>query len=376
MNPLQFIDQQKTSIIKTYHDLHALAEPSWNEEHTSHYIVECLKKAGLNVKTFTDHYGIVAEIPGQSPAVIALRADLDAIVQEVGGIVKPNHSCGHDAHSTMALYAALAIANSGIQPNCRLRIIFQPAEEKGAGALKMMKEGALENVAYLFGIHVRPHFEVPFGKASPVIVHGSAGAIRGIIKGIQAHASHPEDGINALEAAALLVLKLKQLQLETDTPYSIKMTKLHTNNESANVIPETADFTLDVRAQTNVVMDDLLRLAVESMEKTMTETGAVISWKMEVFVPAAIVNEKALQLAKAAITAVLGQENVNPACISQGGEDFHYYTANNPNISATMIGLGCDLTPGLHHPEMTFNLDALVYGSKILTQTILLASEE
>ncbi|MCL6572451.1 MAG: amidohydrolase [Bacillus sp. (in: Bacteria)] len=376
MNPLQFIDTQKTTLIKTYHDLHALAEPSWQEKQTSHYLVECLKKAGLIVKTFTDHYGIVAEIPGKTQAVIALRADLDAVVQEVDGIVKPNHSCGHDAHSTMVLYTALAIANSGLQLKYTLRFIFQPAEEKGAGALKMMQENALDNVTYLFGIHLRPHFEVAFRKASPVIVHGSAGAINGTIKGIPAHASRPEYGNNAIEAAALLVLKLKQLQLGTDTPYSIKMTKLHTNNEASNVIPDTAHFTLDARAQTNMVMEDLQRLTVALMEQTMVETGTVISWSMEEFVPAAIVNKKALQLAKAAITAVLGEENVIPTCLSFGGEDFHFYTANNADLSATMIGLGCDLSPGLHHPDMTFNLDALIYGSKILTQTILLASEE
>jgi amidohydrolase len=135
MNPIEYIDRHQESLLKTYHDLHSLAEPSWQEEKTSRYILECLKKAGLTVKTFHSHYGIVAEIPGQSNQVVALRADMDAIVQEVGGMVKPNHSCGHDAHSTMVLYAALAIASSGIRPKRTLRFLFQPAEETGEGAL-------------------------------------------------------------------------------------------------------------------------------------------------------------------------------------------------------------------------------------------------
>lgn len=375
MNPIDYIEQHQASLLKTYHDLHSLAEPSGQEKNTSSYILECLKSAGLTVKTFHGHYGMIAEIPGQINEVVALRADMDALVQEVDGIVKPNHSCGHDAHSTMVLYAALSIAASGIRPNHTLRFIFQPAEETGEGALQMMKDGALDNVTYLFGVHVRPKREVPYMKAAPAIIHGSAGTIRGTIKGMQAHASRPQDGINAIEAAAFLVQKLQQIQLKTDTSYSIKMTQLYTENKASNVIPETAFFAVDARAQTNEAMNELKQLTKDVIEQTMNHTGAVITWSMEEFVPAATINHNAIKLAATAIEDMIGKENVDPVCVSQGGEDFHFYTAANPDIKATMIGLGCDLMPGLHHPEMKFNLEALIYGTKILTQTLLFASE-
>lgn len=374
MNPLTLINQYQDEILKTYHDLHQLAEPSWEEKNTSHYIKQYLEKAGFSVKTFADHYGLIAEIRGESPEVVALRADMDALVQEVGGVVRPNHSCGHDAHSTMVLQTALAIARSGLKPARTLRFIFQPAEEKGNGALKMMEEGALENVVHLFGIHVRPNKEVPYHQASPVIVHGSAGTITGKIKGLQAHASRPQDGVNAIEAAAFIVQKLKQIHLQTDVPHSIKMTKLKVENEASNVIPETAIFTLDARAQTNEVMSEIRNRTEQIIKETMEETGAVISWTLGAFVPAATVNHSAMKFTEKAIVEILGEKNLVPACISQGGEDFHFYTVKNPGLSATMVGLGCDLTPGLHHPEMKFNVDALIYGTKILTQTILLAS--
>lgn len=332
--------------------------------------------AGVQVKSFKDHYGLIAELQGSTGKVVALRADMDALVQEVNGVVRPNHSCGHDGHSTMVLYTALALAASGIQPKHTLRFIFQPAEEKGEGALKMMEEGALENVSFLFGTHVRPVSEVPYQKASPVIIHGSAGTIRGIIKGLQAHASRPKDGINVIEAAALLVQKIKQIDLQTETPYSIKMTQLKTENESTNVIPETALFALDVRAQTNEVMSELKQRANAAMELAAKESGATITWALEEFVPAATVNEKAVKMAEKAISDVIGKENVVPVCISHGGEDFHFYTAKNPGLAATMVGLGCGLTPGLHHPDMNFNVNSLVYGAKILIQTLLLALQE
>lgn len=376
MNPIQYIDQQQDLIFKTYLDLHSIAEPSWHEEKTSRYIVDQLKKAGLNVKTFSNHFGIIAEIPGRSNKVVALRADMDALVQEVDGVIKANHSCGHDAHSTMVLNAALAIASMGIQPEHTLRFIFQPAEETGKGALQMIKDGALENVISLFGIHVRPSFEVPFMKASPVIVHGAAATIKGTIKGKPAHAARPQDGINAIEVAALLVQKLKGIDLKTEIPYSIKMTQLQTQNDVSNIIPETAEFSIDARAQTNEVMHHLNMITEIAIEKTMEQTKASITWGVEEFVPAATKNEKAMELASAAIAEVIGKENVVPTCISQGGEDFHFYTAKNPEISATMVGLGCGLSPGLHHPQMKFNLEALQYGAKILTKLMLLALKE
>ncbi|MDI3090341.1 amidohydrolase [Priestia megaterium] len=378
INPIKFIDKQRDCIIKTYHDLHSLAEPSWKEKKTSDYLLKSLKEAGLKVKTFQGHYGIVAEIPGRLSRVVALRADMDALLQEVEGELKPNHSCGHDAHSAMVLHTALAISQSGIQPKHTLRFIFQPAEEKGEGALKMIEDGALDEVTYLFGLHLRPDKEVPYGKASPVIIHGAAETIRGTIKGIQAHASRPEEGINAIEAAALLVQKLQQIYLDLpcETSYSIKMTQLQTENKASNVIPETASFSIDVRAQTNEVMNKLNDYANEIFEQTKQQTGVAISSCIKEFVPAAATYENAIKITKNAISRVLGKENIIPVCVSHGGEDFHFYTAKNQEVSATMIGLGCGLKPGLHHPQMEFNLEALQYGTKILTQTILLASEE
>lgn len=74
---------------------------------------------------------------------------MDALVQEVDGVVTANHSCGHDPHSTIVLYLALAIASSGIRTKLTLRFIFQPAEEKGEGALQMINDGAFESVTYL-----------------------------------------------------------------------------------------------------------------------------------------------------------------------------------------------------------------------------------
>ncbi|MCK9906583.1 hypothetical protein MXD63_42160, partial [Frankia sp. Cpl3] len=100
-NPIGYLAARREEIVKTYTDLHQLAEPSWQEEKTSAYLRQRIEQAGLNVRRYDGHFGFTAEIAGETSEVVALRADMDALVQEVDGVVKANHSCGHDGHSTM-----------------------------------------------------------------------------------------------------------------------------------------------------------------------------------------------------------------------------------------------------------------------------------
>ncbi|MBM7704402.1 amidohydrolase [Metabacillus iocasae] len=365
------IEKQKSNILHTYEDLHELAEPSWQEEKTSHYLQEKLINAGLHVERYEGHFGFIAEIKGQSKEVIALRADMDALVQEVDGVVCANHSCGHDAHSTMVLHTALALVQSKQAFQHTIRFLFQPAEEKAAGALRMIEDGALENVKFLGGIHLRPSLELPFGAAAPAILHGSTTSLTGVIKGRPAHAARPEEGNNPIEAAALLIQELRQIELNASC--SIKITELH-GGEASNLIPETTRFTFDLRSRTNDVMNELIEKAQKIVQQVAATTKTEIITNLEDYSPAATKHPEAIKLAEKAILQVLGE--VEPPCVSPGAEDFHFYTLKQKELVATMIGLGCDLKPGLHHPHMTFKKDALIYGTKILTQLLLEADKK
>ncbi|HEY9576859.1 MAG TPA: M20/M25/M40 family metallo-hydrolase, partial [Pseudobacillus sp.] len=204
----------------------------------------------------------------------------------------------------------------------------------------------------------------------PVILHGSAASLKGVIKGIPAHASRPEEGNNPIEAAALLIQAIGQIRLKGEEKYSIKVTELH-GGEAANSIPENTRFTFDLRAETNETMKKMIEKARHIIQKTAELTETEITISQEEYCPAAVQNQSAIGLARNAIESVLGKENVESACISQGAEDFHFYTLKNPGLAATMIGLGCGLAPGLHHPKMTFNHEALIYGTQILTKLII-----
>jgi amidohydrolase len=370
---VEFVDEPHDEIFKTYEELHDLAEASWQEEKTAQYLKEKLSRAGYHIQTFEGHFGFVAEFNRKSAQVIALRADMDALVQEVEGVVKPNHSCGHDAHSTMVLFAALSLIKQPMKHT--IRFIFQPAEETAEGALKMIEEQVLKDVVFLGGIHLRPAMEIPLGKAAPVISHGSTTSIKGWIEGVPSHAARPEKGNNPLEAAAAMIQALKQIRLDVPDAYSVKITELH-GGEASNSIPSKARFTLDLRARSNETMTQLIEQTNHVMTKVAELTKTEVTSAAAEFSPAAVKHEHAIDLATKAISATLGRENVVSECASPGAEDFHFYSLKHPTVASTMIGLGCNLLPGLHHPNMDFNKEALMDGTKILIQLLLEADQQ
>ncbi|HWI48693.1 MAG TPA: M20 peptidase aminoacylase family protein [Rummeliibacillus sp.] len=354
--------------------LHANPEIAWQEYNTTTYITNLLKQEGYEVHTFSNSTGLYVEI-GHGKPVIGLRTDLDALLQEVDGEMRAHHSCGHDGHMTMIIGVLLMIKKLKTQFKGTLRVLFQPAEEKGEGALSFVERGLIDDIDYLFGVHLRPIQELEDGTFSPAIHHGASMMIAAEIYGVEAHAARPHLGKNAIEIGSSLVEALKSIHIDTMIPYSVKVTRFHSGGESGNIIPGKAFINLDVRAQTNEGMkelvDDIHRI-VEAISKLY---DASIVLKVLTDIVAAKVNEEAQEILEHAIIQSVGHEKIRPPLFSPGGEDFHFYTLERPNVKATMLGVGCNLKPGLHHPKMTFNRQQLITGVEILTRTVLCAFE-
>jgi amidohydrolase len=362
-------------ILEHFRFLHNHPELSWEEVQTTKYIEKILLASGCKVRTFEDCTGVIGEI-GEGKPVVALRADMDALWQEVNGEFRPNHSCGHDAHMAMVLGVIEEVNRLHNRPKGTIRFIFQPAEEKGTGALKLVDKGVVDDVDYLYGVHLRPIQEMSSGKATPVIIHGAARFIEGRITGEDLHGARPHLGTNAIEVGASLVQMTNGIHLDPLAPYSVKMTSFQAGGKSLNIIPGQATFGLDLRAQTNAAMNmlvDKVKVRVKAIE---TYYDVEIPLELTAHIAAAEVNLEAQTLMGLAIKEVLGAESVEPPLVTTGGDDFHFYTIKRPHIKATMLGLGCDLTPGLHHPNMTFNHEALALGSAILIKVLLLTLEK
>lgn len=367
----EIVEDLKQKINEMYEHLHENPEISWKEYETTKFIESQLKKLGWSTATFDDCPGVIAE-KGEGTPVVAIRADMDALWQAVDGVFQANHSCGHDAHMTMVLGVAFVLQRTNYLPQGKLKLIFQPAEEKGTGALKMVEKKVIDDIDYMYGVHLRPKHEVENKKAAPAIIHGAGKFISGEIKGTDSHGARPHLGTNAIEVGAAIVSHLKGIHLDPMVPHSVKMTKFIAGGDSSNIIPGSALFSLDMRAQTNKQMS-LLSDAVANIFTTLSSLyGVDICIDEETYVPAAEVNESALKIMESAIATSLGENNVVPPIITSGGEDFHFYTIKRPHLKATMLGLGCDLQPGLHHPNMSFDQAAMLDGIEILARAIIL----
>ncbi|WP_430790678.1 M20 peptidase aminoacylase family protein [Virgibacillus flavescens] len=358
----------------TFTYLHENAEISWEEINTTTYIAHLLKESGCKVTTFDDCTGVIGEFGHFTKGlpVVAIRADMDALWQEVNGVFQANHSCGHDAHMSMVLGLLWALhANPELHDQVAVKFIFQPAEEKSSGALKMVEKGVIDDVDYLFGIHLRPAQETQMGYATPVIVHGATRKYRATIKGHDAHGARPHLNHNAIEIGAQLVNMMNKIHLDPRIPHTVKMTSFHAGGKSINIIPGSAAFSLDMRAQTNDLID-LLEKKVQGIFNAISELYDISIAVDEVSgVVAAKTNKEAIGIVKHAITDTLGAGKVSPPLVTPGGDDFHFYTMKKPSLKATMVGLGCNLKPGLHHPAMTFNKTAMLTGVKVLYQSVL-----
>ncbi|MBD8004540.1 M20 peptidase aminoacylase family protein [Bacillus norwichensis] len=363
----------KQQVYDTFNYLHAHPEISWEEENTNQFVKEQLEKAGCTVRTFNGSTGVIADFgdPANGNPVVAIRADMDALWQEVDGKFQANHSCGHDAHMTMVLGAVWKLTKDpSIKDKVTVRFIFQPAEEVGDGALKMVEKGAVDDVDYLFGIHLRPVQEAPDGYATPAIIHGAASSIECDIIGDDAHGARPHLTSNAIEVGTHIVNAINAIHLDPTVPHSVKVTKFHAGGKSTNIIPGQASLAFDLRAQTNQHMKMLKNKVYETLEATEQLFQSKIKITDDYGIPAAEVAPEAKEITEQAISNILGPDHTMDPLMTPGGDDFHFYTIKRPELKATMIGLGCDLKPGLHHPYMTFNREALFKGIDIITEVV------
>ncbi|PID00942.1 M20 peptidase aminoacylase family protein [Sporosarcina sp. P29] len=359
----------KPKLDEVFAHLHSHPEVSWKETKTTAYLKGYLEREGFNVHVFDGITGLYVTI-GEGKPIVGLRVDIDALWQEVDGVYRANHSCGHDGHMTMGVGALLMAKERGIPQKGTLKVFFQPAEEKGKGALAVLEQGLIDDIDYLFGVHVRAADEMADGCSAASLRHGAAKMISGTIKGTEAHGARPHQGKNAIEVGASLVGGLQSIHCNPMVSHSAKMTMFQAGGESANIIPGNAKFSLDLRAQENKVMDELYEKVERVIQAIEKQYDVEINYEVMAEMVAAEVNTEAEDLLYQAIAKVVGEEKTTRTVVTPGGEDFHFYSVKRPTVKSTMLGLGCGLTPGLHHPDMTFNQDALATGVEILTTAI------
>lgn len=360
-------EQYDNYVKKVYQKLHKVPETGFKEFATSDFIDKELRKIGFEVFRINGSTGLIGMLDsGIEGLNFGLRADIDALEFGYGKNKTNVHACGHDANSAMVLATAREVAKKGISKG-KLILIFQPAEEILLGAKKVIKSGLIDELDELVGIHLRPADELKLGEATPSLRHGASYIIGFDIEGKNSHAARPHLGVNVLDAIVLAANGINMLKFDPKISHSIKITKVCVDNDTYNTIPNNAKVTLDLRAQTNELMDEILNKVIEVFRNMSELVGAKATVSFTKDSPAAEYDPELVADVGIAITKVLGCST--ETLRTPGSEDFHYYP-KHLKVKTAYIGLGANLVPGLHHPDMTFDKKSLMLGVNILKEIV------
>ena len=353
-----------------YEDLHQIPELGFAEFKTAAYLADKLEALGYKVTRNVGGTGVIGEIKGAEPGpVMLVRADMDALPFLIDGEQKSIHACGHDAHSSMLLAAAAELV--GKIKRGTLRILFQQAEETLKGALAVIDAGVIKDVDIALGLHVRPVQDIPFGELSPAVRHAASTFVNITITGLSSHGARPHLGVNAIEAAAVAISAIGAIKINPIIPWSCKVTGIKGGGVAPNIIPDKVEMIVDARAQTNDAMTELL----EKLRCAVTNAAAAVGATAEIstpggVIPAAEYDEALTAEVAECIVEVVGKEKLAKELVNPGGEDFHYFVNKYPHIKAAYFGVGAAATPGLHHPDMHINKEALPSGTAVLVKMV------
>ncbi|MBS7527819.1 amidohydrolase [Fusibacter paucivorans] len=355
------------SVVEIYNQLHKMPETGFELSKTSRFISDTLTELGYEVIDNVGQCGLVGILDSGVPGpVLGFRADMDALAYEIDGKTVNRHTCGHDANCAIALGAACIIKERGISKG-KMMFIFQPAEEKGTGAMAMIQSGRLPAMTELFGMHLRDYTELSLGEALPGLNHSGACMMRVVIHGVSSHGARPHLGVSAVDAAMLAGMAVNAVRVDPTVAHSAKVTGIRSHGTAFNIIPDTVDMNIDLRGQTNEVLDTLIERVKTAIEGAVGSIGATAEIDILGHIYAANLDQPMVEEAAAAIESVLGV--CQPPAVTPGSDDFHFFK-RHLDIQNTFIGLGADLKPGLHHPEMTFDLKALEIGRDIVVAFI------
>ncbi len=360
--------------------LHAHPELSFDCVNTAAFIADRLQEMGVDeIHTGIGQTGVVAIIDGQGPGpTIGLRADMDAlpIVEATGAahastIPGKMHACGHDGHVTMLLGAAKYLAETRRFAG-RVALIFQPAEEDGAGGQAMVQDGMMDrfDIAQVYGIHNAPN--VPFGRflTNPGALMASVDTAFVHITGKGGHGATPHDCVDPVIAVVGMVSAIQTIiprNVYALDEAVISVTQIHTGTAS-NIIPEEAMFCATIRA----FKPDVRELLKKRFHEIVA--GHAMAYNVEARVdydwgyPATINHAAEAAFATEVAAEVVGADatdgNTNR---EMGSEDFSYMLEARPGA---YLFLGTGPGAGLHHPAFDFNDDASPIGASFFARLV------
>ena len=358
-------------------DIHENPELLYEVHRTAAFVADRLREFGCDeVATGLGKTGVVGVIKGKKPAgngdikVIGLRADMDALpIEEQTNLPYASktkgmmHACGHDGHTAMLLGAARYLAETRNFAGTAV-VIFQPAEEGGAGAAAMIEDGLMDRfgIEQVYGMHNGPGIPIGSFAIRPGPIMAATDSIDINIEGHGGHAARPHKCIDSVMVGVQLIAALQQIVSRNVDPLEsavISMCEFHAGN-ARNVIPQTAELHGTVRTLTPEVRDLVEKRVREVVAGVALITGAKIDLDYERGYPVTVNHATQTDHATNIAKQVAGEGNVHDTRPLMGGEDFAYMLQARPGA---FIFCGNGDSAGLHHPAYNFNDEAIVFGT-------------
>jgi amidohydrolase len=382
------IDEMVPDMVATRRDLHEHPELAFEEVRTSNIVAQRLHALGLEVQTGVAKTGVVGLLRGgvsrTGRKTIAIRADMDALpIHELNEIDYRSqvdgkmHACGHDGHTTILLAVADILTKRKDELAGNVKFVFQPAEEVVGGAEPMVKEGAMENVDGVIGLHLISDY--PLGRvgvrAGPVFA--SADRLILTVRGKGGHAAMPETTVDPIVIASYIVTALQTLISRETSPFSpavITIGKI-TAGSAFNIIPETAEMHGTMRSFTKELREKLLRRIREVATGIASAMGGSCDVEIIDGCPPCVNDAAMTELVRGAAVAAVSEQRVDAGeeVLSTGSDDMAEFLEAVP---------GCYFIVGTrnpekgahyphHHPHFNIDEDAMPVGVEVLTRAAL-----
>lgn len=362
-------------------DFHQYPELSFQEYRTAETISKHLESFGIEHRTEVGKTGVVGEIVFGDGPTIALRADMDALpIQEVGDLKYKSknegvmHACGHDGHMAILLGAANALSKNKKLKKGKVRFIFQPAEEGAGGARYMIKDGCLDQVDEIYGLHLwnyQPVGEIGV-KNGPIMAAADMFDI--IIKGKGGHGATPQGTVDAIVVASNLITMLQTIVSRNTNPLDNTVVTIGEINggQNFNVIADEVRLTGTTRAYTENNRNMIKKRMQDIIDGVSKSFGAEIVLKYKEGYPPTVNHEDPTKLILEASSMVVGKGAGYPY-LSMGGEDFSYYLQKVPGCFF-FVGSAPDKNNILSTPHHCSHFDiderSLLIGASVYVNLI------
>lgn len=370
----EHIENFQAEMVAIRHSIHENPELGYEEVATSNKVAELLTKWGFNVTRNIGKTGLVASLKvGNSAKSIGIRADMDAlpIFEETNlPYASKNqgkmHACGHDGHTTILLAAARYLSETKNFDGA-VNLIFQPAEEGGAGAQAMINDGLFEKFPCnrIYGLHNWPGFpagSLRFTKG-PMMASVDTAYITVLGKG--GHGAAPETTIDPVVVASSIVMALQTIVSRNVAPSqaAIVTVGVFQAGSASNIIPNEVKLELTIRAYTLEVRKHLEERIKTIVTKQAESYGAKVDIRYQHGYPVTVNDVEATDYAQIIAEKLVGHEQVvADAPPLTPSEDFSVMLEKVPGCYVIM---GNGNSAGLHSPNYNFNDEIIPVGASL-----------